>query len=62
LAGGAVSTVTSITVVPADQVDATGTSTKTGNSASLQTNGASPMGMGLGGVLGAVGLVVIGAL
>jgi hypothetical protein len=63
LPNGGVSTVTSITVVPADQaqtVDGSGgTSTNTGT-ASLQTNSAKRGRIiGINGVLGALGLVVV---
>ena len=63
LPNGGVSTVTSVTVVPADQAqtvgESGGTSTNTGT-ASLQTNSATPGRiLGISGVLGALGLVVV---
>jgi hypothetical protein len=63
LANGAVSTVTSVTVVPADIAQTAGgnggTSTNTGT-ASLQTNSAiSGKVLGINGVLGALGLIVV---
>jgi hypothetical protein len=63
LPNGGVSTVTSVTVVPADQAqtvgESGGTSTNTGT-ASLQTNSAtSGRILGISGVLGALGLVVV---
>jgi hypothetical protein len=64
LPGGGVTTITSLTVVPADQAQtAGGSSTNTGK-ASLQTNSAnSAKAFAINGMLGALGLVVVaGAL
>jgi hypothetical protein len=64
LPGGGVTTITSLTVVPADQAQtAGGTATNTGK-ASLQTNSAkSAKGFAINGMLGALGLIVVaGAL
>lgn len=62
LPNGAVSTVTSVTVVPAGQAEKTGSATKTNGNASLQTNAANSKGLGLGGVIGMLGMVAVGAL
>jgi len=65
LANGAVSTVTSVTVVPAaqqgEQSGPTGTKTNTAN-ASLQTNGGNQNSLGMQVVVGALGLVAAVAL
>jgi len=63
LANGAVETVTSVTVV-AGQADQTGGSPVKTSSAkgSLQTNGAYIKNVGMNGLLGALGMVVVGAL
>ncbi|KAL5317713.1 hypothetical protein ACEPPN_014811 [Leptodophora sp. 'Broadleaf-Isolate-01'] len=63
LANGAVQTVTQVTVV-AGQADQTGgSSTRTSTAkGSLQTNAASIKNVGMNGLLGALGMVVVGAL
>lgn len=63
MANGAVETVTSVTVV-AGQADQTGGSSSKTSAAkgSLQTNGASIKNVGINGLLGALGMVVVGAL
>ena len=59
LPNGGVTTVTSLTVVPADQAQTAGTSTNTAN-ASVQSNSAESVNaFSINGVLGALSLVVV---
>ncbi|KAH8670297.1 hypothetical protein BGZ60DRAFT_32717 [Tricladium varicosporioides] len=63
LANGAQSTVTSVTIVPANQAAQTGGSSKTsGGSASLQTNAANSRDIGVNAILGVVGMAAVAIL
>jgi hypothetical protein len=61
LPNGGVTTITSLTVVPADQAQTAGGGTSTNTAkASLQTNSAIfTKAPGINGVLGALGLIVV---